>query len=236
MTLKDAFYIALLFCMGFLLFDATCSRKFLNKDYDQNGDKIELPKMEGTLKTTDIDHKPIEKPKDLVQTKNGKTQSGNIFVRTKLEREQYENDSLNRMIFEKQSCIIEGYDKANDSLKREILKLAVQANDVSKTLENDTVKIVFSGKVLGTMESMRIDWTFKPMTAFVKQYLVLGGLQIDSNPEFKKPIFSPTLFYMSPSKVLFFGGKAINSDQFSFGAARTIFNHSSKPKVIPKPN
>jgi len=184
---------------------------------------FETPEMKGTLKS----EKPL-KHYPIIYRGNQKGTAGKL-VNSKTENT--ENDSINKLITELTADRLEAYKKL-DSLEREkMFADAIAPMDVTETLENDTIKIDMLAKVSGLMHDVNLNYTLKPLKHKVnlKQYLLLGGVEVGSNQLLNEFRVKGNIQYLSPSKTLFSGGFD-NQKIIYLGVSKKIFSFSRQQK------
>lgn len=133
-------------------------------------------------------------------------------------------DSIDYAIIAKATKLVDSFKKQNDSIKLAMFVSRSTPMDFKKTFENDTIKINMFGKYSGELYGIGLDYTIKPQTvkAQLKQYLLLGGVEIGSNQLLNEFKAKGNLMYLSPRKTLY--SLSVDNDKvIYFGVGKKIF-------------
>lgn len=208
---RENIYLLLLAVALFFLWDAKCSG---------NGTEI-------TLKTKEVKGGfEMVKPKqtDIVPktdkvNKYGHGQEVPFVANTK-------NDSINTKLLAENEALIKAFATYTDSVKQAKYLEAISLKDFSQTFNDTSLTINVFGKVRGEVIGIGMDYTIKPQTvkAKLKQYLLLGGVNMRYNGQFNKSGVDLQLDYISPNKTRYSIGKdLICKDCFTIGVGKKIF-------------
>mgnify|MGYP001031536224 CR=1 FL=1 len=203
---RENTYLLLLAVAVLLLWDAKCSG---------NGTEITLKTKEvkGSFRIDTITvHDTIKLPK--IEYRNGKPIYKTVI------------DSIDYAIISKATKLVDSFKVANDSLKEKMFISRSTPMNFKKTFEDTAVKINIFGKHSGELYGIGMDYTIKPQTvkAQLKQYLLLGGVNMRYNGQFNKSGIDAQLDYISPNKTRYSIGKdLICKDCFTVGIGKKIF-------------
>lgn len=203
---RENTYLLLLAVAVLLLWDAKCSG---------NGTEITLKTKEvkGSFRIDTITvHDTIKLPK--IEYRNGKPIYKTVI------------DSIDYAIISKATKLVDSFKVANDSLKEKMFISRSTPMNFKKTFEDTAVKINIFGKHSGELYGIGLDYTIKPQTvkAQLKQYLLLGGVNMRYNGQFNKSGIDAQLDYISPNKTRYSIGKdLICKDCFTVGIGKKIF-------------
>ena len=135
-------------------------------------------------------------------------------------------DSIDYAIIAKSTKLVDSFKKQNDSIKLAMFISRSTPMDFKKTFENDTIKINIFGKYSGELYGIGMDYIIKPQSvkAQLKQYLIIGCVNLRYNGQFNKSGIDAQLDYISPNKTRYSIGKdLICKDCYSFGVGKKIF-------------
>jgi len=203
---RENTYLLLLAVAVLLLWDAKCSG---------NGTEITLKTKEvkGSFRIDTITvHDTIKLPK--IEYRNGKPIYKTVI------------DSIDYAIISKATKLVDSFKVANDSLKEKMFISRSTPMNFKKTFEDTAVKINIFGKHSGELYGIGLDYTIKPQTvkAQLKQYLLLGGVNMRYNGQFNKSGVDLQLDYISPNKTRYSIGKDLTcKDCFTVGVGKKIF-------------
>ena len=196
---------------------------------------IETPEKKGTIQTSvPLMHTPILRP-GLITPKTVGSVSKNrqntaLSVHADHDTENY---YLNQRLLAETADKIEAYKKLDSLEQLRFVERILQPMDVVETLEDSIIKIDFSGKVVGELKNVKLDYTIKPFKfkTNLKQYYLLGGVNLTSNTQLNKMGVMPTVSYFSPNKTLISIGKDILcEDCYIIGVQKKIFGFSKQIK------
>jgi len=185
---------------------------------NSSSDKVtfETPEMSGKIEyRTVTKHDTVKMP--IVKYINGK-----ITYKTV-------SDSIDYKLLTDATKTIDSFKVANDSLKEQMFIDRTTPMNFAHTVENDTIKIDIFGKYAGKLYGINVDWKVKPVKHQIelKRYMILGGINFNSNTSLDKVGVSPSLYYISPNGTLINAGKDLMcSDCYSFGIGKKIFGYS----------
>ena len=187
----------------------------LLKECNSNGKDItfKTKEVKGSFRIDTITvHDTIKLPK--IEYRNGKPIYKTVI------------DSIDYAIISKASKLVDSFKVANDSLKEKMFISRSTPMNFKKTFEDTAVKINIFGKHSGELYGIGMDYTIKPQTvkASLKQYLLLGGVNMRYNGQFNKSGIDAQLDYISPNKTRYSIGKdLICKDCFTVGIGKKIF-------------
>lgn len=174
---------------------------------------FETPEMSGKIEyRTVAKHDTIKMP--IVKYINGK-----ITYKTV-------TDSIDYKLLTDATKTIDSFKVANDSLKEQMFIDRTTPMNFAHSVENDTIKIDIFGKYSGKLYGINVDWKVKPMKHQIelKRYMILGGINFNSNTSLDKNSIDAAIYYYSPNKTLYSIGKDLMcKDCYSFGIARRVF-------------
>jgi len=186
----------------------TCNRSDKGKDIT-----FKTKEVKGSFRIDTITvHDTIKLP--TVTYRNGK-----VIYKTVI-------DSIDYAIISKATKLVDSFKVANDSLKEKMFISRSTPMNFKKTFEDTAVKINIFGKHSGELYGIGLDYTIKPQTvkAQLKQYLLLGGVNMRYNGQFNKSGIDAQLDYISPNKTRYSIGKdLICKDCFTVGIGKKIF-------------
>lgn len=187
----------------------------LLKECNSNGKDItfKTKEVKGSFRIDTITvHDTIKLPK--IEYRNGKPIYKTVI------------DSIDYAIISKATKLVDSFKVANDSLKEKMFISRSTPMNFKKTFEDTAVKINIFGKHSGELYGIGMDYTIKPQTvkASLKQYLLLGGVNMRYNGQFNKSGIDAQLDYISPNKTRYSIGKdLICKDCFTVGIGKKIF-------------
>ena len=209
---RETILIILLAIALFFLWDAKCSG---------SGNKI-------TLKTKEVKGGfEMVKPKQTEITQsliNNVPNKDNSRVQNSFAHEK--NDSINTKLLAENEALIKAFATYTDSVKQAKYNEAISLKDFSQTFNDTSLTVNVFGKVRGEVIGIGLDYTIKPQTvkAQLKQYLLLGGVNMRYNGQFNKSGIDAQLDYISPNKTRYSIGKdLICKDCFTVGIGEKIF-------------
>ena len=174
---------------------------------------FETPEMSGKIEyRTVAKHDTIKMP--IVKYINGK-----ITYKTV-------SDSIDHKLLTDATKTIDSFKVANDSLKEQMFIDRTTPMNFAHSVENDTIKIDIFGKYSGKLYGINVDWKVKLMKHQIelKRYMILGGVNFNSNTSLDKKSIDAAIYYYSPNKTLYSIGKDLMcKDCYSFGVARRVF-------------
>jgi len=186
----------------------TCNRSDKGKDIT-----FKTKEVKGSFRIDTITvHDTIKLPK--IEYRNGKPIYKTVI------------DSIDYAIISKATKLVDSFKVANDSLKEKMFISRSTPMNFKKTFEDTAVKINIFGKHSGELYGIGMDYTIKPQTvkASLKQYLLLGGVNMRYNGQFNKSGIDAQLDYISPNKTRYSIGKdLICKDCFTVGIGKKIF-------------
>lgn len=202
---------------------------------------VKNPEVKGSVSSDKIESVPIVGPsQDLSRTTENKgannkkpLKNGELGPSADRPDQTAANTYLNQQLLAERDARIETYKNSNDSLRAELYAKAIQPKDVFSTLEDSIVKINFSGKVTGELKSIKLDYVRKAFDTKVqlKQYKLLGGVNLGSNIQLDKISVTPQLHYLNASGVMYSAGKDLMcKDCFSAGVSTVIFKYNRQVK------
>jgi hypothetical protein len=136
------------------------------------------------------------------------------------------NDSINTKLLAENEALIKAFATYTDSVKQAKYLEAISLKDFSQTFNDTSLTVNVFGKVRGEVIGIGLDYTIKPQTvkAQLKQYLLLGGVNMRYNGQFNKSGIDAQLDYISPNKTRYSIGKdLICKDCFTVGIGKKIF-------------
>jgi len=186
----------------------TCNRSDKGKDIT-----FKTKEVKGSFRIDTITvHDTIKLPK--IEYRNGKPIYKTVI------------DSIDYAIISKATKLVDSFKVANDSLKEKMFISRSTPMNFKKTFEDTAVKINIFGKHSGELYGIGLDYTIKPQTvkAQLKQYLLLGGVNMRYNGQFNKSGIDAQLDYIGPNKTRYSIGKdLICKDCFTIGVGKKIF-------------
>lgn len=136
------------------------------------------------------------------------------------------NDSINTKLLAENEALIKAFATYTDSVKQAKYNEAISLKDFSQTFNDTSLTVNVFGKVRGELYGIGMDYTIKPQTvkAQLKQYLLIGGVNLRYNGQFNKSGIDAQLDYISPNKTRYsFGKDLICKDCFTIGVGKKIF-------------
>ncbi len=213
---RENIYLLLLSVALFFLWDAKCSGNGTIKATKKEvGTEITIPEAKGVLNSKGvIESKPI--------VANPKNSNSLIKANSPQLESESKKDSINSLLIQEQTARIEAYKQLDSIKKIQFVSNILQPKDFFHTLEDSIVKIDFKAKGFGELKNIELSYTRKEIKATLKQYLLLGGVEIGSNQLLNEFKAKGNLMYLSPRKTLY--SLSVDNDKIIyFGVGKKIF-------------